>query len=145
MVQKLIISISGVRGIIGENLTPAIAAEYGSGFGSFLKNKKSSRKKISVCIGRDSRPSGQMLTEAVTAGLLAVGVDVIDLGIVTTPGVGIMLRHLRCAGGVVITASHNPIQYNGIKLLLEDGIAPSPQQAEQIKRYYLNKNFSFVA
>jgi phosphomannomutase len=82
MAQELIISISGMRGIIGENLTPAIAAKYGCSFGTFLKNKKSGKKeKISVCIGRDSRPSGQMLAAAVTSGLLAVGVDVIDLGI----------------------------------------------------------------
>jgi phosphomannomutase len=102
---ELIISISGMRGLIGENLTPAIAAEYGSAFGSFLKEGATGAKRLKVCLGRDSRPSGQMLTAAVMAGLCSVGVDVVDLGIATTPCVGIMTRHLKCAGGIVITAS----------------------------------------
>ncbi len=144
MAEKLIISISGMRGIIGENLTAVIAAEYGCAFGTFLKENRTGRKKLSVCIGRDSRPSGQMLESVVTAGLCSVGVDVVDLGIVTTPGVGIMVRHLGCSGGVIITASHNPIQYNGIKLLLGDGIAPPQRAAEQIKGYFLDRKFTFV-
>ena len=134
-----------MRGIVGENLTGFIAAEYGCAFGSFLKDRNGGKKgKVSVCIGRDSRPSGAMLQSAVTGGLCAVGADVIDLGIVTTPGVGIMVRHLGCAGGIVITASHNPIQYNGIKLLLDNGVAPPPAQAEQIRKRYFDKNFTFV-
>lgn len=145
MSEQLIISISGMRGIVGENLTGFIAAEYGCAFGSFLKDRNGSKKdKVSVCIGRDSRPSGPMLHSAVTGGLCAVGVNVIDIGIVTTPGVGIMVRHLGCNGGIVITASHNPIQYNGIKLLLDDGVAPPPQLAEQIRKCYFDKNFTFV-
>ncbi|MCX5635560.1 MAG: phosphoglucosamine mutase, partial [Planctomycetota bacterium] len=151
MAEKLIISISGMRGIIGENLTAAIAAEYGCAFGTFLKENSTGspqdalrRKKLSVCIGRDSRPSGQMLESAVTAGLCSVGIDVVDLGIVTTPGVGIMARHLGCSGGVIVTASHNPIQYNGIKLLLGNGIAPPQRAAEQIKGYFLDRKFAFV-
>ena len=144
MTEKLIISISGMRGIIGENLTVAIAAEYGCAFGTFLKENSTGRKKLSVCIGRDSRPSGQMLASAVTAGLCSVGIDVVDLGIVTTPGAGIMARHLGCCGGVIITASHNPTQYNGIKLLLGSGIAPSLVAAEKIKDYFLDRKFAFV-
>jgi phosphomannomutase len=131
-----------MRGIVGENLTAAIAAEYGSAFGTFLKKGASGR--LSVCIGQDSRPSGQMIKAAVSSGLCAVGIDVVDLGVVTTPCVGIMLRHLGCAGGIVITASHNPLPYNGIKLLLSNGIAPSPDIAEEIKNIYFNKQFAFV-
>ncbi|UCC23378.1 MAG: phosphoglucosamine mutase, partial [Planctomycetota bacterium] len=85
-----------------------------------------------------------MLKAAVTAGLCAVGVDVIDLELVTTPGVGIMVRELGCAGGVIITASHNPIQYNGIKLLLGNGVAPAPDVAGQIKKCFLDKKFGFL-
>jgi len=144
MAEKLIISISGMRGIIGENLTAAIAAEYSCAFGTFLKENRVGRQKLSACIGRDSRPSGQMLASAVTAGLCSAGVDVVDLGIVTTPGVGIMARHLGCSGGVIITASHNPIQYNGIKLLLGNGIAPPQRAAEKIKGYFLDRKFAFV-
>jgi phosphomannomutase len=145
MAEKLIISISGLRGIVGENLTAVIAAEYGSGFGTYLKNAMAEKSgELSVCIGRDSRPSGQMLTLAVAEGLCGVGIDVIDLGIVTTPGVGIMVRELGCAGGVMITASHNPGQYNGIKLLLSNGIAPPKSEAEKIRQCYLDKAFANV-
>ncbi len=145
MAEQLIISISGMRGIVGQNLTASIAAEYGSAFGAFLKNKKpDTKRKLCVCIGRDSRPSGTMLQSAVTAGLCAVGIDVIELGLVTTPTVGIMVRQLESDGGIMITASHNPVQYNGIKLLLSNGIAPPPSDAEEIRNYYFSKNFSFV-
>jgi phosphomannomutase len=145
MAEKLIISISGMRGIVGENLTAAIAAEYGSAFGTYLKNTQAERSgELSVCIGRDSRPSGQMLTLAVAAGLCGVGIDVIDLGIVTTPGVGIMVRELGYAGGVMITASHNPMRYNGIKLLLGNGVAPPKRQAEEIRQCYFDKVFCNV-
>ncbi|NQV32250.1 MAG: phosphoglucosamine mutase [Phycisphaeraceae bacterium] len=144
MAQELIISVSGVRGLIGENLTAALAAEYGCAFGSFLKDNASGRRRLKVCIGRDSRPSGPMLEAAVSAGLCSVGVDVVTLGIVATPTVGIMLRELECDGGVVITASHNPVPYNGVKLLLSNGIAPSPAMAQDIKQRFLDKQFSHV-
>ncbi len=144
MAQELIISVSGVRGIIGENLTAALAAEYGCAFGSFLKDSASGHKKLRVCVGRDSRPSGLMLEAAVSAGLCSVGVDVVTLGIVSTPTVGIMLRELECDGGVVITASHNPVRYNGVKLLLSNGIAPAPALAQAIKQRFLDKDFSHV-
>jgi phosphomannomutase len=134
-----------MRGIIGQNLSASIAAEYGCAFGSFLKQRHPGEKpKLSVCIGRDSRPSGQMLASAVASGLCAVGIDVVDLGIVTTPGASVMLRELGCAGGVVITASHNPVPYNGIKLLLDNGVAPPPSQAEQIRRRYFDKDFALA-
>lgn len=143
MAEQLIISVSGMRGIIGENLSAPIAAEYGCAFGTFLKNKHVGKKeKLTVCVARDSRPSGQMLGSAVAAGLCAVGIDVVDLGIVTTPGAGVMLSRLGCAGGVVITASHNPIPYNGIKLLLDNGVAPPPAQAEQIRQCFFDKDFA---
>jgi phosphomannomutase len=135
---ELIITVSGLRGIVGENLTPQVIAQYGSTFGAFLRNKnKDAAKQLTVCIGRDSRPSGKSLAASVAAGLTAAGIDCIDLGLVTTPTVGVMVRHLNCAGGVIITASHNPSQYNGIKLLLDNGMAPPPEVAEQIKKRFL--------
>ena len=145
MAEKLIISISGLRGIVGENLTASVAEEYGCAFGTLLKKRLTDKKaKLSVCIGRDSRPSGDMLKSAVTEGLCKVGVGVIDLGLVTTPGVGIMVSELGCSGGVVVTASHNPSQYNGIKLLLNNSMAPPPDAAEQIKQLFFDKQFTFV-
>ena len=145
MAEQLIISISGLRGIIGENLTASVAKEYGSAFGTFLKDRAAGKKeKLSVCIGKDSRPSGEMLKSAVIDGLCKVGVGVIDLGLVTTPCVGIMVRELGCSGGVVVTASHNPAQYNGIKLLLDNGIAPPPDAAEQVEKCFYDKQFALV-
>jgi phosphomannomutase len=141
MVEHLIISVSGMRGIIGDNLTASIAVEYGCAFGTFLKESNLG-SQLSVCIGMDSRPSGQMLKSAVTAGLAGVGVDVIDLGLVTTPCVGVSLRELGCTGGAIITASHNPIPYNGIKLLLGNGIAPPPETSAKIKQYFFDRNFA---
>jgi len=134
-----------MRGIVGENLTASIAGDYGRAFGTFLKQGQAGRKeKVSVCIGRDSRPTGEMLKSAVAAGLCDVGIDVVDLGIVTTPGVGIMVKELGCSGGVVVTGSHNPAEYNGIKLLLGNAIAPPADAAERIKRYFVDRNFSLV-
>lgn len=146
MAENLIISVSGLRGVIGENLTPIVAAQYGGAFGTFLKDSvvRENGKRLRVCIGRDSRVSGQMLTSAMTAGLCSVGVDVIDLGLVTTPCVGIMLRELGCDGGIVITASHNPLPYNGIKLLLSTGMAPPPATAERIKKAFLDGRAGYV-
>jgi phosphomannomutase len=145
MAERLIISVSGMRGIVGENLTASIATDYGCAFGTFLKNNRAGKKKrLSVCIGRDSRPSGQELKSAVAAGLCDVGIDVVDLGIVTTPGVAVCVRELGCAGGVVVTASHNPVRYNGIKLLLDNGVAPPPDAAGQIKQYFFDKNFALA-
>lgn len=142
MTEKLIISISGMRGIVGENLFPQTAVEYGAAFGTFLKRSKG--KDLKVCVGRDSRPSGQMIESAVIAGLCSVGVNVVQVGLVITPSVGIMVRELQCDGGVMITASHNPIPYNGIKLILDNGIAPPLKVSQNIKLIYEQKDFSFV-
>jgi phosphomannomutase len=86
-----------------------------------------------VVLGRDSRPSGDMVASAVSAGLTAGGVDVIDLGIVTTPGTALMAGRCNTDGGVIITASHNPLPYNGIKFLQPSGVGLTASQAEQLK------------
>jgi phosphomannomutase len=147
MPEQLIVSISGMRGIVGENLTDSVAADYGRAFGTFLKRSKlktQNSKLISVCIGRDSRTSGPMLASAVASGLCAVGVDVIDIGLAPTPTVGVMVAHLGCVGGVIITASHNPVQYNGIKLLLGNAMAPPGDTAERIKQFFHEKRFDLA-
>jgi phosphomannomutase len=144
MKQDLIISISGLRGIIGENLNALTAMNYGCAFGTFLKKSKG-KKKLTIVIGSDGRASGDMLKSATAAGLCSVGANVIDLGIVTTPTVGVMTRQLECDGGIVITASHNTIEYNGIKLLTSKGIAPPAGMAETIKSIFSKADFSFVS
>jgi phosphomannomutase len=145
LAEKLIISVSGLRGIVGENLFDSVAADYGRAFGTFLKERYVRRKGgFSVSIGRDSRPSGRDLLRAVARGLCDVGINVIDLSIATTPTVGVMLRELGCVGGVIITASHNPGRYNGIKLLLANGAAPPVDAAKKIRQHFLDKYFSLV-
>jgi len=143
--MALMITISGLRGIVGQDLTPAIAAEYGAAFGTFLQDAASIKdRQPIVCVGRDSRPSGLMIQSAVTAGLCSAGVDVIDLGIVTTPSVGVMVRHLACDGGVVVTASHNPLPYNGVKLLNANGMAPPADVATRIRQVFLDKRWDYL-
>ena len=89
-------------------------------------------------------PPARCLPRRSSAGVASVGFNVIDLGIVTTPTVGILVRHLNAAGGIVITASHNPIEYNGIKLLLDNGIAPPAHLAEQIRSTYFARSLRYV-
>ena len=141
--ERLIVTVSGVRGTIGGTLTPEIAAEFGSAFATFLaeQGETDASVKKRVAIGRDSRPSGPMVKEAVTKGLTACGVDVIDLGIVTTPGAALMTRLLECDGGIIITASHNPLPYNGIKFLQPTGVALPADQALRLKTIWESKQF----
>ncbi len=127
-------SVSGVRGIIGDSMTPTLAAELGMAFGAHLDSG-------TVVVGRDSRPSGPMVQSALVGGLLSAGCKVVELGIVSTPGTALMIGELSAAGGVVITASHNPVQWNGIKFLTAQGCAPSPEVAESIFAAYRQKNF----
>ncbi len=93
-------------------------------------------KHFRVVLGRDSRPSGQMVRDAAAAMLTACGVQVIDLGICSTPGVAMMVGYTQADAGVVITASHNPIQWNGMKFLGADGVAPPPATAAKIRAFY---------
>ena len=145
MTNELIISVSGLRGIVGRNLTEPVATAYGSAFGTFLRraNRKTAGRPT-VCLGRDSRTSGPMLAAAMTAGLTAAGLDVVDVGLVTTPTASIMTKHLACAGGVMITASHNPIEYNGIKLFLANGMTAPAEQAAKIRQIFEQKDFDLV-
>lgn len=136
----LIISISGVRGVIGESLNAAQGVEWGLAYGTFLREIITDRMPR-VCLGRDGRPSGSMLASAVSAGLMAAGCEAVALGIVTTPGVALMTQFTQADGGVVLTASHNPIEWNGIKFLRHDGIAYPAEQVKKIHEHYHQKSF----
>lgn len=122
--MALIKSISGIRGTIGgkvnENLTPLDVVKFTSAFGTWIQNKKN-KKKITLVIGRDARISGQMVSNLVAATLQGLGVNVVDLGLSTTPTVEIMVPELQADGGIILTASHNPKQWNALKLLNEKG------------------------
>ena len=131
MAESLIISVSGMRGVIGENLTPVIAAQYGCAFGTFLKRRRRGGRPSAASLHRTGFPRQRPDAPVGHDGRAVLRSEwtSIDLGLVTTPCVGIMLRELGCDGGIVITASHNPLPYNGIKLLLGNGMAPPPATA----------------
>ncbi len=121
----LMVSISGIRGVIGESLTPAVVDKYISAFAKYLNGGK-------VVLGRDSRVSGPFLSDLVRGVLVASGCQVIDIGIVPTPTVQLEVEHHQAAGGIAITASHNPIQWNGLKFMGSDGRFLSPAEAEKV-------------
>jgi len=114
MTHSLMISVAGVRGIVGESLTPPVLVRFAAAFAAGLTPG-------AVVVGRDARPSGAMLQRAVAAGLLASGRDVIDLGPATTPTTEIAVEHLHAAGGIILTASHNPAPWNALKFLSARG------------------------
>lgn len=135
--MALMMSVSGVRGVVGQTLTPGLAVDLGCAFGTLLGGGQ-------VVIGRDSRPSGPMIEAAVVAGLLATGCEPVLLGVASTPAIALMVSRLHAAGGIVITASHNPIPYNGIKFLTDEGLAPPPERARQLFDLHRSQAFSLV-
>lgn len=136
--DALMIGISGMRGTIGGSLTPMVVTRMAFAFAAWLKQTQqpANGKHFRVVFGRDSRPSGPWVRDAAAAALTAAGVEVIDLDIVTTPGVAMMVQHLSADAGIVATASHNPIEWNGLKFLDRTGIAPHPDQAKRIRSLY---------
>ncbi len=122
--MTLIKSISGIRGTIGgksgDSLTPLDVVKFTAAYGSWLKNKNS-EKPLRVVIGRDARLSGKMVSDLVSATLVGMGFHVIDLGLSTTPTVEIAVPLENALGGIILTASHNPIQWNALKLLNDKG------------------------
>jgi phosphomannomutase len=109
-----IISVSGLRGIIGESLTPELAVRYASAFAALAPPG-------AIVLTRDGRATGRMLADAIRAGLQAVGRNVIDADVAATPTTGVLVRQLGAAGGIQVSASHNPPQYNGLKLFSPEG------------------------
>jgi phosphomannomutase len=134
----LIVSVSGIRGIIGKSLTPNVALEFAQSLGTQVDGGR-------IVLSRDGRPSGQMLRQAVLAGLLATGCEVRDLGVVPTPTVGLAVRTLHAAGGIQITASHNPAEWNGLKLFGPDGRVLSAKEGRRIVQRWETQSFRHVA
>ena len=123
--MTLIKSISGIRGTIGgntgDNLTPIDAVKFAAAYGTFIKKKNAEKEKITIIIGRDARISGKMISNLVANTLVGLGIDVIDLGLSTTPTVEVAVPLEKADGGIILTASHNPKQWNALKLLNEKG------------------------
>src|SRR6266705_5396817 len=123
MSDTLMVSVSGVRGLVGTDLTPEIVARWGAAFGMWgMRDGGRGKGKARVVLGRDARTSGPMFAAAATAGLQSVGCDVIDVGLVATPTVQLAVEHHRAGGGIMLTASHNPIEWNALKFVGPDGI-----------------------
>ncbi|KIS03932.1 phosphoglucosamine mutase [Paucilactobacillus wasatchensis] len=123
----------GVRGVANQELSPELAFKLGR-TGGYVLTEHSEWKQPQVLVSRDTRISGQMLEEALVAGLLSVGIEVLRLGVVTTPGVAYLVRAQEADAGVMITASHNPIQYNGIKFFGSDGFKLSDELEAEIEK-----------
>jgi phosphomannomutase len=142
--MTLIKSISGIRGTIGgkedESLTPIDIVKYITAFSDVIitgENKK-------VIIGRDARLSGQMVNKLVCGTLISKGIDVIDLDLSTTPTVEMAVVNEKAAGGIILTASHNPKQWNALKLLNDEGEFISSEQGEEIIQRVRNSDFSYA-
>lgn len=125
-------SISGIRGIVGDGLDPQNLVQFSAAFAKFCNYGK-------IVVGRDSRITGDYFSKIVIGTLLASGCDVIDLGIVPTPTVQIYVEELKASGGIVISASHNPIEWNALKLLNSEGTFLSPIQANRF--FEIENNF----
>jgi len=131
MSDTLMVGVSGVRGLVGTDLTPEVVARWAAAFGTWAKAGK-------VVLGRDARTSGPMFARAATAGLMSVGCHVIDVGLVTTPTVQLAVEHTRAAGGIILTASHNPIEWNALKFVGPDGIYLSVEDGARVAELVRN-------
>lgn len=126
--SKLMASVSGVRGIFGDTLNPAVVMKYSASFGLYQKENHGKGK---IIVGRDSRTTGIAMLNAIVSSLLSVGLDVVDLGIVATPTVLLAVEESDAIGGIAITASHNPPQWNAMKFVDADGMFLAPPKAAE--------------
>lgn len=127
----LMVSVSGVRGRVGDALTPEVIAQFAAGFGVWAAARGTSRR---IVLGRDSRVSGPMFHHATLAALQSVGCDIIDLGMVPTPTIQLAVEHFHAAGGLAITASHNPIEWNALKFIGPSGLFLDPDESTEMRR-----------
>ncbi|KAA5531949.1 phosphoglucosamine mutase [Paenimyroides baculatum] len=145
--MTLIKSISGIRGTIGgnvgENLTPIDAVKFASAYGTFLKNSLQ-KDKLTVVIGRDARISGPMIHQLVMQTLVGLGINIIDLGLSTTPTVEVAVPLEKADGGIILTASHNPKQWNALKLLNNKGEFLSGAEGALILEIAESDSFDFA-
>ncbi len=128
--HRLRIGVSGIRGVVGDFLTPALACAFAQAFGTFVGAGR-------VVLGRDTRASGEMLEHAVACGLLAAGCEVVEVGIQPTPTIQVYIAATRARGGISVTASHNPPEYNALKLFNHEGLFFNHyERRELLDRYY---------
>lgn len=142
--MTLIKSISGIRGTIGgapgNALTPVDTVKFAAAFGTWIKTRKGKK----VVIGRDARPSGEMVSQLVAATLQGLGLHVVDLGLSTTPTVELAVTLEKAGGGIILTASHNPVQWNALKLLNEKGEFISAEDGAAVLQLAQKESFHFA-
>ncbi len=131
------ISISGVRGVVGDSLTPQLVARFAQAFGSYLGRGK-------ILVGQDARASGNMIKNAVFSGLLSVGCQPVDVGICPIPSFLVMTKENSAIGGIAVTASHNPKDWNGLKFISGEGLYLNPSQTQEFLDIYHQGEFSLV-
>ncbi|RST25555.1 phosphoglucosamine mutase [Chryseobacterium lacus] len=145
--MSLIKSISGIRGTIGgkvnDNLTPVDVVKFAAAFGTWLQ-RNHNKENLTLVIGRDARISGEMVNALVTATLQGLGINVIDLGLSTTPTVEVMVPELNADGGIILTASHNPKQWNALKLLNEKGEFINGENGAEVLKIADDEDFEFA-
>jgi phosphomannomutase len=145
--MALIKSISGIRGTIGgrpgEALTPVDIVKFAGAYSAWIKERNEIGKRLKIVIGRDARPSGDMVNRVISGALIALGVDVIDLGQATTPTVEMAVTGIRANGGIILTASHNPKQWNALKLLNEQGEFLSDADGKALLAIVEKSEFNF--
>ncbi len=136
-IPTLKISISGVRGVVGESLTPTLLTRFAQAFGTYVVS-------ATIVIGHDPRTSGEMVKQAVIAGLLSSGCHVIDIGMCPVPTVQLLVRHHRALGGIAITASHNPAEWNALKFIGADGLFLNSGKAREMLDIYHQGEYTKV-
>ncbi len=133
------ITVSGVRGILNDGLNPDVILNMALAFGTFIGEGGR------IVIGSDTRPHGRIVKDIAVSALCASGCSVIDLGIAPTPAVAFMVKHLEADGGIIISASHNDIEYNALKLLKKEGLFIDNEDANKIYNIYVNKSFKYAS
>jgi len=136
-IPTLKISISGVRGVIGESLTPTLLTRFAQAFGTYVGAR-------TIVIGRDPRTSGEMVKQAVIAGLLSSGCRILDIGICPVPTIQLLVRRHRAHGGIAITASHNPAEWNALKFIGQGGFFLNTGQARELLDIYHQGEYTRV-
>jgi phosphomannomutase/phosphoglucomutase len=137
MNQEKLFGTNGIRGVVNAELTPEMAAKAGCAIGTFF-NKKT------LLLGHDARTSGELFSKAVISGLTSTGCNVYFAGMAPTPALQFAIKNHKMDGGVIVTASHNPPQYNGIKVIWNDGIEISHEQEQEIEKIYFEKKIKYA-
>lgn len=135
--SSLKVGISGIRGIVGDSLSPQVAARFAAAFGTYAGRAR-------IVVGRDARSSGPMLSRAVMSALLAVGCRPVDIGICPIPTILLYVKERRALGGVAVTASHNPGEWNGLKFISGRGLYLNPDETAEFLDIYHQGDFAFV-